>query len=203
MYYNGQTLISKDKKRLVRIKPINSSTFFWHNNKKVLFIAEDGKEFTDDINNYTYIVDEFDRSYNPPIKKGEYVGTEVKKYLVSKKKLMEMREKRLKEWENEILERMKSKKNPMHKRFDKPGKTVFCPFSDGKSCLMFQEFFLKNRNATSLYEEWGTLFNQNFKDGFVSGPMAFKHTDGQVWIYDYYVDKLIVIKFNNSLLTIK
>ena len=67
MYSNGQTLMSKDKKRLVRIKPTSGAgVWAW---EIAAFIDEDGNEFTDDIRNYTHVEDEFGRAYSRPVKK--------------------------------------------------------------------------------------------------------------------------------------
>ena len=60
------------------------------------FIDETGKVFTDDIDKYTHIQDEWGNPYVNDVEKGQFVDVSAKKYLVSEKVLASMRIKTLK-----------------------------------------------------------------------------------------------------------
>lgn len=86
--------------------------------------------------------------------------------------------------------------------FDLPGKVVINPFitpAIGTS-LQFEKYFLKRRKAKPLYKRacnipknGSKLLNKRSLK-FFDGPMFFKHTDGQYWLYDYLGNELVVIK---------
>ena len=194
MYANGQTLMSKDRKRLVRLKPV-SGAGIWSEGIE-LFIDEDGNEFTDSINHYTYIKDEFGRAYSSPVENGQYVDISAKKYLISDEELLQMRVQSLKDWEKVVLARMNGNAvkftgymvNGKYKTYtcDIPGKFVHCAFCDGGKCDVFQNYFLINRCAKPLFKQYNSI-----KKELVNGPMIFYY-EGQLWLYDN--DNLVVIK---------
>ena len=203
MLSNGQTLKHKYVNRLARLDPTPGETWAWDISKKTAFIAEDGAKFIDDIDNYTHIEDELGRPYAKQPKEGQFVDESAKKYLVSKEKMAEMRQKRLEEWEAEVLDRMENGSPgpyiktmsgvkvtcyPRHSS-DIAGKYISCPFADGSDSLLFKDFFLKRRKATPLYRKWNMI-----KKEYMDGPMVFRHTDGQLWIYDRMMHSLGVLE---------
>lgn len=193
MYANGQTLMSRDRKRLVRIKPV-SGAGIW--DMMETFIDEEGKEFIDNIDHYTYVQDEFGRPYSGPVENGQYVDISAKKYLVSEEELVQMRVQSLKDWEKVVLARMNGNAvkftgymvNGKYKTFtcDEPGMFVHCVFCDGSKCKVFQDYFLKNRKAKPLFKQYNSI-----KKELIDGPMVFYY-EGQLWLYDN--DNLVVIK---------
>lgn len=184
MYYNGQTLQHKETNELVRLVPF-SPDHVCKIDRGVLLVRENGDEFSDCINNYTYIEDEFGRPYAKQPKEGQFVDESAKRYLVGPEKMAEMRQKSLREWEDRLFGYMEKG------RFSTgtPGKTVLCPFADGSDCSMFQKFFLRRRNAVPLYRQWNT-----FSKKFCDGPMVFHHIDGQLWMYRHTLNDLVVIQ---------
>lgn len=48
---------------------------------------------------------------------------------------------------------------------------------------------LKHKHTNPLYREWNSI-----KKEYMDGPMVFRHTDGQLWIYDRIVHELTVIE---------
>lgn len=203
MLSNGQTMRHKETNKLARLDPVPGETWAWDIGKKTAFVAKDGTKFIDDIGNYTHVEDELGRPYSRMPAEGQFVDESAEKYLISAKKLAEMRQKKLKEWEAEVLDRMENGgpkpyteiiagvKTTIYPRHccDVAGKSVHCPFADGSDSLLFRKFFLANRGATSLYEKWGSVLKK-----YVSGPMVFRHTDGQIWIYNEQLSELVVIK---------
>ena len=193
MYSNGQTLMSRDRKRLVRLKPV-SGAGVW--DMMETFIDEDGKEFIDNIDHYTYVQDEFGRPYSSYVENGQYVDISAKKYLISDEELLQMRAQSLKEWEKVVLARMDGNAvkftgytvNGKYKTFtcDEPGTFVHCAFCDGSECTMFRDYFLKNRKAKPLFRKYDSI-----KKELVNGPMIFYY-EGQIWLYDK--DNLVTIK---------
>lgn len=203
MLANGQTLRHKETNVLARLDPIPGETWAWEIGKKTAFITEDGTKFIGDINDYTNIKDELDRPYFRPPGEGQFIDESAKKYLVSEEELAKMRQKRLEAWEVEVLDRMKNggpepkvsiangiKSTTYHPHsHDDAGKRVLSPFADGTHSQVFQDFFLERRKARPLYRDWYS-FNKEFTDG----PSVFRHTDGQIWMYDYMLKDLIVIE---------
>jgi hypothetical protein len=193
MYANGQTLMSRDRKRLVRIKPV-SGAGIW--DMMETFIDEEGKEFIDDIEDYIYIQDEFGRPYSHPVENGQYVDISAKKYLISDEELLQMRKTSLEEWEKVVLARMNDNAvkftvytvNGKYHTFtcDEPGKFVHCAFCDGSKCNIFKNYFLKNREAKPLFIKYNPI-----KQEFVDGPMIFCYKN-KIWLYDN--EDLVVIK---------
>ncbi len=121
-----------------------------------------------------------------------------------------MRQKRLEEWEAEVLDRMENGGPkpyieaikgvkatwtiyPNHSS-DVAGKRITCPFADGSDSFVFKDFFLKRRKAVPLYKVWSRYTNFEDGGGFAAGPMAFRHTDGQTWLYDWRMSELTVIE---------
>jgi len=203
MLANGQTLRHKKTNQLARLDPEPGERWAWNIGKKTAFVAEDGTKFVDDINNYAHVEDELGRPYFKQPAKGQFVDESAKKYLVSKKKLARMRQKRLEEWEAKILYRMdhdgpkpvveivgkiKTTRYPLHSS-DVGGKYVQCPFADGGDSSLFRDFFLKRRGAVPLYEKWNSIRKE-----YMPGPMVFRHTDGQLWIYDRMMSELVIIE---------
>lgn len=203
MLANGQTLRHKHTNRLARLDPAPGETWAWDIGKKTAFIAENGTKFIDDINNYTNVVDELGRPYAEQPLEGQFVDESAKKYLVSKEKMAEIRQKRLEEWEAEVLNRMKNGSPgpyveiisgvkttcyPRHSS-DVAGRYINCPFADGSESSLFRDFFLKRRKAIPLYREWNSIRKE-----FMDGPMVFRHTDGQLWIYDRMMRSLGVVE---------
>jgi len=197
MFINGQTLVHKETNKLVRLDP-GPDDWDWNINKKTAFISEDGTKFADNISNYTHVRDELGRPYNHLPGKGQFVDESVKKYLVDDKQLSKMRQKKLKEWEAEILDRMSGNiktftyfddGKPKTHSSDSARKTVHCPFADGSFSSIFRDFFLRRRKAVPLYKTWNGIFKK-----YINGPMVFKHTDGKLWIYDPHMNNLAAIK---------
>lgn len=198
MLANGQTLKHKETNRLVRLDPTPGQTWAWDISKKTAFIAENGTKFIDNINNYTHIEDELGRPYFNMPKEGQFVDESAKKYLVSEEKMAKMRKKKLKEWEAKVLDRMAGNVKmftytcngkPKTTTCDSAKKSVHCPFADGSKSFLFRDFFLKHRKAIPLYKEWNSI-----KKEYLDGPMIFRHTDGQMWMYDERVSNLAVIE---------
>lgn len=189
MYCNGQTLRHRKTNELVRLAsikyPLNWVDWASKTDRGTLLIRENGTKFTDNINNYTHIEDEFGRPYAKQPKDGQFVDESAKRYLVSPEEMAEMRQKSLEAWEDRLLGYMVKGKYSA----DTPGKAVLCPFSDGSRCSVFQEFFLRRRNATPLYKRWNSI-----KGEFSDGPMIFRHIDGQLWMYRYARGDLVVIQ---------
>ena len=203
MLANGQTLRHKHTNRLARLDPTPGETWAWDISKKTAFIDENGTKFIDDISNYTHIEDELGRPYFNLPKEDQFVDEGARKYLVSKEKMAKMRQKRLEEWEAEVLDRMengspgpyveiisgvKTTCYPRHSS-DVAGKYVGCPFADGSDSFLFKDFFLKRRKAVPLYKEWNSI-----KKEYMDGPMVFRHTDDQLWMYDRIMHSLEVIE---------
>ena len=198
MLYNGQTLVHKKTNKLARLNhDREASMWAWNIGKKTAFISENGKKFADDISNYTHIKDELGQPYAHPPKEGQFVDETAKKYLISKAELAKMRRKKLEELEADILDRMAGnvKMNSCIIRggvkrtysCDVPKKMVHCPFSDVYP--LFRDYFMKRRGAGPLYRSWSSISKR-----YVDGPMVFRHTDGQVWIYEYSLSELKVIE---------
>ena len=194
MLSNGQTLKHKKTNKLVRLGDVG---------KETIFIAEDGTKFVDSISNYTYVEDELGRPCGGCPAEGQFVDESLKKYLVSKEELLAMREKKLKEWESYILARMSGKLIKYHVKeykggkwhshsSDVAGKLVTCPFADGARSQLLEDFFLKRRKAVPLYRIWSSIRKE-----YLPGPMVFRHTDGQLWIYNNIMSELTVIEENS------
>jgi hypothetical protein len=211
MLMNGQTLRHRKTGKLARLDPSPNTTFAWNIGKETAFIAEDGTKFIDDSKDYTHIEDELGRPYANAPEQGQFVDESAKKYLVSEKELLKMRQKRLEQWEAEVLHRMEHGGEPDEVRVDPDGtrhikhgkhscdvagKMVLCPFSDGSRSLLFEKFFLKHRKAVPLFKK----YEKFTKDGWRDGPMVFRHTDGQFWLYDSHLNRLIVIRSNSNIL---
>ena len=203
MLANGQTLRHKYTNRLARLDPTPGESWAWDIGKKTAFIAENGTKFIDNINNYTHVKDELGRPYFNVPKEGQFVDESAKKYLVSEKKMAEMRKKKLEEWEAKVLDRMAGNvkytnvtvngKVEKHTS-DSAKKSVCCPFADGSKSFLFRDFFLGRRKAIPLYKSWSTYENFEKGGGFASGLMIFRHTDGQIWMYNERMSELVVIE---------
>lgn len=203
MLANGQTLRHKEEYRLARLDPVPGESWAWNLCKKTAFIAEDGSKFLDDIENWTHVADELGRPYFNLPAKGQFVDESAKKYLVSEEELAKMRKDKLEKWEAQILDRMENGgPSPSIKYIagikttcyvrgssDVAGKSVACPFADGSGSSLCRDFFLKRREAIPLYRKWGT-FDKEYTDG----PLVFRHTDGQIWLYDNMMSELRVIE---------
>jgi hypothetical protein len=202
MYFNGQTLVHKKTRKLARLVPKEStSQWAWDIDENTLFIDKKGILFEDDIENYECIKDELGRPYSKQPAKGQFVDESAEKYLVSKKELAKMKKKKLIEWEAEILNRMAGNVetnsfivNGKIKKYscESPKKSVHCPFADGSLSTLFEDFFLKRRHAVPLYKVWNSIVKR-----YVPGPMVFRHTDGQLWLYDYRLSELRVVMENS------
>ena len=187
MLSTGQTLVHKKTKKLARLNPNREASMWaWNIGKKTAFISENGEKFTDDISNYTHIEDELGRPYAHPPKEGQFVDESAKTYLVSKTKLAKMRQEKLKELEAGILDRMAGNikmssctENGKLRTYscDSPKKRVHCPFPG--IYAIFYSYFMERRKAVPLYRSWCSI-----KKKYIPGPMAFRHTDGQLWIYE-------------------
>lgn len=198
MLANGQTLRHRKTNKLARLDPAPNTRWAWDIGKMTAFIAEDGSEFVDDIKSWTHIEDELGRPYFNTPGKGQFVDESAKKYLVSKKELAEMRRERLEQWEAKVLDRMAGNvkmfritvngKPKMH-TCDSAGKSVHCPFADRGKSFLFRDFFLKRRKAIPLYKVWNSITKK-----YLDGPMIFRHTDEQLWIYDERMSELKVVK---------
>lgn len=188
MLANGQTLRHKERNELARLDPTPGERWAWDISKKTAFIAEDGSKFTDDIANWTHVEDELGRPYFNLPGEGQFVDESAKKYFVSKEELSRMRQEKLEGWEAAVLDRMAGNvrtykvtvngKVETHTS-DSAKKLVHCPFADGSKSFLFHHYFLKRRKAVPLYKVWNS-----FKKEYVDGPMIFRHTDGQLWIYE-------------------
>lgn len=196
MLSNGQTLVHKKTKELARMVPEPGERWAWNIGKNTVFISKEGTEFIDDINNYTHIKDELGQPYAHPPKEGQFVDETAKKYLVSKAELAKMRRKKLKELEADILDRMAGNvrmqsciTNGKKRTYscDYPKIMVHCPFPG--IYATFRNYFLERRKAVPLYRSWCSITKK-----YTDGPMVFRHTDGQLWIYEYHLSELKVIE---------
>lgn len=200
MLANGQTLRHKKTSQLVRLDPEPGEMWI---GEKTAFIARDGTIIIDDIKNYTHVEDELGRPYCKMPAEGQFVDESAEKYLISSRKMAKMRQKRLKEWEAKVLDRMSGNVKTFTyicngkstiSTCDSPRKSVHCPFADGSEggagfSSLFRDFFLKRRGATPLYKVWNSIRKE-----YTLGPMVFEHTDGQIWLYDEQISRLDVIK---------
>lgn len=59
MYTNGQTLVHKTSKKLVRLSTDDTGLFAWDIGPKTRFVGENGKTFVDNIDNYVHIENRF------------------------------------------------------------------------------------------------------------------------------------------------
>jgi len=205
MLGNGQTLRHKEREELARLDPPTpGESWAWDIGPNTAFIAEDGSKFIDDISNWTHVEDELGRPYAKQPAKGQFVDESAKKYFVSEEELAQMREKKLGEWEAEILDRMKNGGTPPtikyiegikttcygHGSYDNAGKSVQGPFTwRGYQSLLFQNWFLKRRQAIPLYRSWNSIRKE-----YMDGPMVFQHADGQLWMYERHLSRLAVIE---------
>jgi hypothetical protein len=204
MYANGQTLVHKKTRKLARIAPeLGGSQWAWSISKNTSLVAKDGTWFVGDIKDYECIKDELGRPYYKPPAEGQFVDESAERYLVSKSKLAKMKKKRLEEWEAEILDRMahggpgptvktiEGLKTTSYPKtaFDTAGKRVHCPFTDGNRSTVFHDYFMKRRKAVPLYREWNY-----FRKEYQPGPMVFRHSDGQLWMYNRSTSELVTIE---------
>lgn len=181
MYMSHQTLVHKVTKKIVRLNPAKScSSFAWAIGHNTCLMGEDGKIFTDDINNYTHIEDEFGRpisgSYfkdKPDLSLKEYVNL-----TDSQKKRLKL--KSCKEWEARILKEMEE------------SKSVRCPFADGDICPAIRDFFMKNRKAKVLFNYYDSYSKKMLPAWW---EMIFTYK-GQKWIYNDRLSELCVVEFN-------
>lgn len=178
MYYSSQTLRHKGTNALVRLAGEKEGpAFHWNiEDGKSAFIAEDGTHFRDILDNYTHIEDELGRPVAGfDIKQGEFVDSSLRKYLVSPEEKAQMREAKLLAWEAELLAEMRA------------GGRVLCPFADGSKSQVFQEWFLKRRNAVPLWEEDS---GQKWPEW---APVAFQF-EGNWWVHTTRTECLIRVK---------
>jgi len=188
MYSRNQTLRHKVTNRLARLDESAQdkvSLWAWNIGERTAFVDEDGSQFTDDINNYTHIEDEFGRPYSNPPQTGEFVDESARKYLVDDRTKAKMRRESLLKWERKILDRMEGKN--LH-QCDRPKKSVLCPFADGSHCSLIEKFFLFRRGAKPLYRQFDSVTRK-----WKGHAPAFTYK-GQLWMYDRHLSDLVVIK---------
>jgi len=181
MWYSGQTLRNVDTNKLARLCPEKDSTFAWNIGKGTAFIDENGKKFFDDSSKYTHISDEFGRAVSGQIKKGQFVDVSLKRYLVSKKKLLDMKNLKCQEWEIKILKELDNKKY------------CHCPFADGSFCNEFQEWFLKKYGAISSYKAYDDFKKKHSTD--MCRQYLFKYND-KIWIYNEMLHEISLLNKN-------
>ncbi len=170
MLLPGQTLRHKETNKLVRLVPKNDGTVWYQPTEGgALFYREDGTTFVGSPKDYTHIEDEFGRSLCGRIKEGNFVDTNLKKYLVSKEELTKMREKRLEEWVNEILTELRT------------NGYILCPFADGSFCIQVEKYFLKKYNAKPMYLSYNNI-HKEFNT--LQCRLYLMKIDDKVWLYD-------------------
>jgi len=173
-----QTLRNKKTNQLARLCGQDEcSAWAWNLGSNTLFIDEYGNKFEDDIKNWTHVEDEFGRAALGRVKEGEFVATNLKKYLVSDEEKAKMLKESLERWEQELLKEM-----------DEAEYEVRNPFADGGKggagmCFKFKEYFLNRMGAKPFYRK------RMYSGRLYDGPVYF-HYRGEMWVCEPVHDDL-------------